>query len=162
MKEDYDGAEPAAASVTVRNLLLLGHLTGDAALVDRARRTLERYGPQLGRAVRVMPLMVANLVPWHGGGTQIVTAGAAEDPDTAALEAVVAAHHLPWAVTVPLGTAARTAALSAELPWVAGMAPREGHATAFVCHDFVCRAPVTDPDALAGELDGIARGAAVG
>jgi hypothetical protein len=56
LKEDYDGAEPAAASVTVRNLLTLGHLAGEQALIDRAGRTLERYGPQIGRAVRVMPL----------------------------------------------------------------------------------------------------------
>ena len=45
LKEDYDGAEPAAASVTVRNLLMLAQLAGDAAYHDRARRTLERYGP---------------------------------------------------------------------------------------------------------------------
>jgi uncharacterized protein YyaL (SSP411 family) len=44
LKEDYDGAEPAAASVTVRNLITLGHLTGDAAFTDAARRSLERYG----------------------------------------------------------------------------------------------------------------------
>src|SRR5262245_27404909 len=58
LKEDYDGAEPAAASVTVGNLLALGHLVGDETLRQRAGRTLERYGPQIGRAVRVMPLMV--------------------------------------------------------------------------------------------------------
>src|SRR5690606_32011978 len=42
-KEDYDGAEPAAASVAVRNLIALGRLTGDHTLLDRAARTLERY-----------------------------------------------------------------------------------------------------------------------
>src|SRR5438132_13040998 len=65
-KEDYDGAEPSAASVTVRNLLALGHVVGDAALIDRAKRTLERYGPGLGRVARVMPLMLGNLAAWHG------------------------------------------------------------------------------------------------
>ena len=30
LKEDYDGAEPAASSVAVLNLLTLAHLTGDA------------------------------------------------------------------------------------------------------------------------------------
>ena len=52
LKEDYDGAEPAAASVTVRNLIRSAHLAGDAALLDRARRTLERYGPGLGQRRR--------------------------------------------------------------------------------------------------------------
>ena len=63
MKEDYDGAEPAAASVTVRNLLSLGHLLGDASFSDRAKRTLERYGPEIGQVVRVMPLMVTLRTP---------------------------------------------------------------------------------------------------
>ena len=37
MKEDYDGAEPTASSVSVLNLLVLSHLVDDAA-VDRADR----------------------------------------------------------------------------------------------------------------------------
>ena len=50
LKEDYDGAEPGAASVTVRNLLVLGDLLGDAASVERAAdaRTVRH---QSGRVV---------------------------------------------------------------------------------------------------------------
>jgi uncharacterized protein YyaL (SSP411 family) len=40
VKEDYDGAEPAAGSVAVRNLITLGHLTSDAAVTAQAVRTL--------------------------------------------------------------------------------------------------------------------------
>jgi uncharacterized protein YyaL (SSP411 family) len=61
IKEDYDGAEPAAASVTVRNLLVLGHVVSDPSLLDRARRTMERYGPQLGRVARVMPFLLSDV-----------------------------------------------------------------------------------------------------
>ena len=39
LKEDYDGAEPAAASVTVRNLLMLGHL-----VVGSGRCSIARSG----------------------------------------------------------------------------------------------------------------------
>jgi uncharacterized protein len=161
VKEDYDGAEPAAASVTVRNLITLGHLTGDAALIDRASRTLERYGPEIGRAVRVMPLMVSNIALWRGGGTQILLAGAADAPDTRALSAAVARQHQPWAVTIPLVTPEAAQALAARLPWV-GATPVRAEAAAYVCDNFTCQPPVSDVDALTRQLEDALRGKRVG
>ena len=37
LKEDYDGAEPSASSVAALNTLTIAHLTGDTAMVERAR-----------------------------------------------------------------------------------------------------------------------------
>ncbi len=155
LKEDYDGAEPAAASVTVRNLLTLGHLAGDAALIDRARRTLERYGPQIGRAVRVMPFMVANVVLWHGGSTQIVIAGEPGE-GTSALERAAAQHYLPWAVTIPIRDASAAEGLGHRWPWMAAMIPRGGAPTAYVCTNFACQAPETDAEAFGRQLSTLA------
>ena len=152
MKEDYDGAEPSAASVTVRNLLQLGHITGEASYADRARRTFERYGAHLGQVARVMPLMVANLTLWHGRRSEIVVVGRRETEDFRALEAAIAATYLPRAVVVPVDASAGAAAL-ARMPWLQAMTARQGKATAYVCHEFTCREPVTDSAALAAELD---------
>ena len=152
LKEDYDGAEPAAASVTVRNLITMAHLVDDEALLDRARRTLERFGPEIGRVVRVMPFMVANVALWNATKTQIVIAGARGAADAAALQAAVAARYLPGAVVVPLGPAGADE-LADLMPWTTAMTPRDGRATAWVCHDFACQAPETDPDALARQLE---------
>ncbi|HEX5214650.1 MAG TPA: thioredoxin domain-containing protein [Vicinamibacterales bacterium] len=153
LKEDYDGAEPSAASVTVRNLLMLGHLVGDQQYVDRARRALERYGPHIGRVARVMPLMLSTLVHWHATPTQVVIAGEAAAPGAADLEQVLARHYLPWAVTVRLAAPDAAARLSKQAPWLAAMTARDGRATAYVCRDFACNAPVTDADALSAQLD---------
>jgi hypothetical protein len=155
LKEDYDGAEPAAMSVTVRNLLVLGHLVGDHALVTRAGRTLERYGPEIGRIVRVMPFMVANVALWHLGASQVVIAGGADASDTARLEHVVASRYLPGAVTLVIPPTGADAALAARAPWLAAMTSKDGKATAFVCRDFTCREPVTDEAALAAQLDAL-------
>jgi uncharacterized protein YyaL (SSP411 family) len=148
LKEDYDGAEPAAASVTVRNLLTLSHLVGDQSLADRAGRTLERYGSAIGRVARVMPLMMSNLVLWHGRAPQIVIAGPAGRADTRALESTLAKRYLPFAVTVSLDPTTDLSRWSKVAPWLASMRPRDDRATAYVCVDFTCREPVTDPAAL--------------
>src|SRR5262249_42954488 len=75
LKEDYDGAEPSASSVSVHNLLLLAHLTGDEDARAKAERTLGRYGPRAGRAARAIPMMLAALSTWHAGTAQIVAIG---------------------------------------------------------------------------------------
>jgi uncharacterized protein YyaL (SSP411 family) len=154
LKEDYDGAEPAAASVTVRNLITLGHLTGDTALISRAERTLQRYGAGIGRAVRMMPLMVANVAQWRQSATQVVLVGHPEGADYRTLESVVASKFLPGAVVIPVHPGETQQALGARLPWLAAMSMRDDRATAYVCRDFVCREPVTDAAALGAAVDG--------
>jgi uncharacterized protein YyaL (SSP411 family) len=42
------------------------------------------------------------------------------------------------------------------------MALRDGHATAYVCSDFTCQAPVTDAAALDAQIEDLARGKRVG
>jgi uncharacterized protein YyaL (SSP411 family) len=156
IKEDYDGAEPAAASVTVRNLLTLGHLVADPSLVERAARTLERYGPGLGQVARVMPLMLSNIALWHGGAAQVVIVGDRGSAETLALEAVVAQIYAPGAIQMSLPLAGADAQLADRLPWLGAMRARDGRATAYVCRDFACQAPVTEPADLARQLQALA------
>jgi uncharacterized protein len=147
LKEDYDGAEPAAASITVRNLLTLAHLTGDQAWTDRARRSLERYGTELGQVARVMPFMVSNVAAWHGTAAQIVIVGDAGEARRA-LERSVASRYLPFAVAVTITPGEAQQALAGRLPWVQAMTLRDGAPAAYVCQAFACQAPVTTAAAL--------------
>jgi uncharacterized protein YyaL (SSP411 family) len=156
LKEDYDGAEPSGASVTVRNLILLADLVGETSYADRARRTLERYGSQIAPIVRVMPFMVANVAYWHGRKAQIVIAGPREAAQTAALELAVARRYLPFAAVIPLEPGPPQQTMAARMPWLGAMGPRDGHPSAYVCHDFTCQAPVTDPAALDRQLEELA------
>jgi uncharacterized protein len=152
LKEDYDGAEPGAASVAVRNLLVLGNLTGNAAYVERAQRTLERYGSQIGRVVRVMPFMVTNVIYWHARKLQLVIVGPRQSADTVTLERVPAQRYLPFGVVIPVEPGAPQQALSKRLPWLGAMTDRDGRPSVYVCYDFTCQAPVTDAAALEHQL----------
>jgi uncharacterized protein YyaL (SSP411 family) len=156
LKEDYDGAEPAAASVTVGNLLTIHHLAGDDRVRARAQRTLERYGPQIGRATQVMPWMVSNLVLWHAAPAQVVLVGTPGSDDLAALERVLARTYLPAAVTIVRPAGPAPDALRARLPWLAAMDMVGGRAAAYVCRNFTCEAPVTDSAELDTRLQDLA------
>ncbi len=150
LKEDYDGAEPAASSVATLNALTIAHLTGDSAVRERAERTLARYGPGIGAAARTLPMMLCALSGWHAGYSQIVVVGT---PDAALpLAREVARHYLPFGIVVPITPGPAQAALGRVLPFTSAMSLREERPAAYVCRDFTCRQPVTTPDALASEL----------
>jgi len=150
LKEDYDGAEPSASSVSVLNLLALAHLLDDGEARKKVERTLGRYGERAGRAARVIPMMLAGLSTWYAGATQIVVLG--DDLDAAPLRAEVARHYLPFAVVVPVMPGDQQQALLAAMPFVGALRQKEGRATVFVCRDFACREPVTTAEALAAQL----------
>lgn len=154
LKDEYDGAEPAATSVAVLNLLVLSHLTGDAAMADRVTTTFGTLGARASMSGRSVPMMLAALSTYHAGVPQIVIAGEPDAADTRALSEVVRRHYIPTAVVVPVSEA-QHAPLSRLLPWTRSLRQREGRATAFVCRDFACQTPTTSVDELDAQLEGI-------
>jgi len=151
LKEEYDGAEPAASSVAVLNLLTLSHLTGDPAMAEKIERTLAMFGGSAAARGRAVPMMLAALSTYHARMPQVVLAGEPDEPGTRALAAVVRRHYLPTAVVVPV-SGAQQAPLARLLPWTAALGARGGRATAYVCREFACQAPATSPDDLAAQL----------
>jgi hypothetical protein len=79
MKEDYDGAEPTASSVSVMNLLVLSHLVHDPQWTERIERTLRYFGARLEKIGRAVPMMAAALSVYTAGLRQVVIAEAEQD-----------------------------------------------------------------------------------
>ncbi|MEN3340057.1 MAG: uncharacterized protein V7647_3733 [Acidobacteriota bacterium] len=149
LKEDYDGAEPAASSVSASNALTIAHLTGDANVRSKAERTLARYGPRIGAAGRAVPMLLCALSAWHAGYSQVVVVGS---PDrTRPLLEEVSRRYLPFAIVIPIAPNGNGTSVGRLLPFAAGMSDRGG-AAAYVCRNFTCRQPVTTVEDLAREL----------
>ncbi len=123
MKEDYDGAEPTASSVSVLNLLQLSHLVEDAAWSDRIERTLRLFGTRLEQMGRGVPMMAAALSAYLAGMQQIVVVEGDSGGDE--LRRAIAMRYLPFAVTIHLINERRHA-LAGSLPFIAAMQPVNG------------------------------------
>ena len=152
LKEDYDGAEPAASSVAAWNLLTISHLVPDEQATARLRRTFSAFARRLTQFGHAAPFMLCALGAWHAGLTQIVVAEAQDDASTSALLDVLATTYRPFAITVRRRREIGADRWREYLPFVAAMQPMNGRATAYVCRDFTCREPVTTPDALRAQL----------
>ena len=151
LKEDYDGAEPAASSVTVLNLLALSHLTSGATFEPEIDRALVMFAPRIAQSGRTVPMMMAALSTYHAGMSQIVITGDRVAAGTRALMDEVRRRYLPFAVIVPL-VSGHAGAIGTLLPWTEAMARRAEEPTAYVCRDFTCLTPATSADDLASQL----------
>jgi uncharacterized protein YyaL (SSP411 family) len=149
MKEDYDGAEPAASSIGAFNLLALTHLVDDASLSARLERVLGEAGARAARSGRAAPMMLAALSAYHAGMGQVVLTGDPALPAAAALAAVVRGRYLPSMITVPVRPE-HHASLAVRLPWTSAMDGDQP--LAYVCRDFTCQSPASDAATLAGHL----------
>jgi uncharacterized protein YyaL (SSP411 family) len=149
LKEDYDGAEPAASSVAALNALKIAHLTGDNSLREKVERTLGRYGPRIGASGRQIPMMLCALSAWYAGYSQIVIVGT----EASAMKQELARHHLPFAIVIPVAPGHDQETVSRMLPFTASMTSRGAAAAAYVCRDFTCRQPVITADELVRQLE---------
>ncbi|XP_068438650.1 spermatogenesis-associated protein 20 isoform X2 [Clinocottus analis] len=95
LKEDQDGAEPSANSVSASNLLRLSHYSGRREWLQRSRQLLAAFSDRLTKVPIALPEMVQALMAQHYTLQQIVICGQRDAPDTAGLLAAVNSLFLP-------------------------------------------------------------------
>ena len=148
MKEDYDGAEPSANSVSALNLLRLSRMLGNEEASEKAERIFAISGRQLeGMPAAVPQLLVAIQYSLHPE-RQSVVAGAPGASDTQALVSAVRKGFHPDQVILLADGAEAQAWLSERVPSLAGMKPVHDKAALYRCENFTCSAPVTDVASL--------------
>ncbi|KAM8836191.1 spermatogenesis-associated protein 20 isoform 1-T1 [Spinachia spinachia] len=147
LKEDQDGAEPSANSVSASNLLRLSHYCGRQEWLQRSQQLLAAFSDRLTRVPIALPEMVQALMAEHYKLQQIVICGQRDAPDTSSLLAAVHSLFLPHKLLMHTDGDA-DGFLRARLPVLSSMSRRGGVAAAYVCQDFTCSPPVTDPQEL--------------
>ena len=160
VKDDYDGAEPSAGSVSVLNLLTLSHLSGALATTSKIESALGRFGPRLGAAARVLPLMAVALAQYHTGLSQLVVVGPEGRPDTEQLKQIAASRYLPFTVKISVEPGAAEKVLAEQFPFIGSMGLIDGKAAAYVCTNFACQEPTTDPERFEEQLQSLGPGGA--
>jgi uncharacterized protein YyaL (SSP411 family) len=152
MKDDNDGAEPAASSVAALNLLRLAQFRNNKQMAGRARKTIDAFATTLSHFPSAMPQMLVALDAASSKPRQIVIAGKGEVPETKALLGEVNRHFLPKTILVLADGAEGQKYLGEQNEAIGAMSPIDGKSAAYVCENFTCKAPVTDPKELAALL----------
>lgn len=153
-KEDQDGAEPCGNSMAVHNLIRLANYLKREDLRDKAGKTLTCFSERLKSIPVALPEMCSALMLYQNYPTQVFIAGPTEDNDTQALLDVVRSRFMPGRIlAVADGPGGRAGLLYQRIETFQRLRPVHGKAAAYVCRNFACNLPVTDPNELASTLD---------
>ncbi len=146
-KDLQDNAVPSGNAMATTILLRLAALTGQARYREAAERALglvaevaPRHPTFFGQWLVALDFGLADV-------DEVAIIGDAGSPATRALLSVVERGFRPHQVV-----AVRAAPSPTVIELLEDRSELDGRSTAFVCHGFVCRLPVTEPAALAGLL----------
>jgi uncharacterized protein YyaL (SSP411 family) len=153
MRDDFDGAEPSANSVASLNLLRLAQVTGRKKWRDEADAIARGLDPRWVRSPSALPQLAVAVGFRLSPPKEIVIAGAPGAPDTEAMVRLVNERFLPNKILLLVDAGPAQQQLSRLLPVVADMDRRDGRATMYVCENYACRLPTSDPRTAARLLD---------
>ncbi|CAD6586378.1 MAG: hypothetical protein CYPHOPRED_003528 [Cyphobasidiales sp. Tagirdzhanova-0007] len=153
LKEYQEGAEPAAAAVSVSNLYRLAHLFYDETeeYEEKARATVGSASSLLERAPFVMGTLASNAMLDEDikGIKQIIVTGAATDSRTQQFLRVIRHTFIPNRMLIHLSSKHPQALLGSQNELIQSMV-KEGKADIpeiRICEGRVCGLPIVDPKA---------------
>jgi len=145
-KESYDGAIPSANSITVMNLMRLSRITESPELEEKASRvlsafafTVKQYPPSYTALLRAAMYL---LYP----SREVIVVGERDSGEVKEMLESINANFLPNTIVMfrPLPDDGIT-----ELnPRLREYVALDGKATAYVCQNYACQAPVTSASDL--------------
>lgn len=148
-KELYDGALPSGNSVAAMNLIRLSRITGGSTLEEYADRQFKAFGAMVGEnPSSYTHFMMAAMFAVYPG-KEVVIAGEKEQADTRQMINTLSSSFLPNTVSILASKDAKGQGLEKIVPFIQNQSMIEGKSTAYVCENFSCNAPVTNP----GELE---------
>lgn len=141
-KESYDGAIPSGNSAAVMNLVRIARLTGKHELEDKAKEILDYFSDQIEAAPTGHSYMLcAYLYLISDRASEVVIVGS---QNTEMLKTYNNLYS-PFSVSI----ANITPELVNLVPFISDYKEQDGKTAAYICRNFACSAPVTEPTALA-------------
>jgi aryl-alcohol dehydrogenase-like predicted oxidoreductase len=147
-REGADGATPSGNSVAVSALARLSFHYGRQDLRDAAIGGIRAYGRQIARYPRAFAKSLAVVDLLAAGPIELAFVGAPNDPGLEALQLAVREVFLPHRV---IASGDGTGTPSGH-PLLAGKGLVEGKAALYICRDFSCQRPITDPQEVTEAL----------
>ncbi len=143
-KESYDGAVPSGNSVAMLNLARLARFTGDMKWDAKARAVGAAFAAQASRIPMAHAFTMTAVDFLVGPTFEVVVAGSRGSDDTRAMLAAVDRAFVPNKVVV-FRPSEDPKPVAAVAPYTREQVAISGEATAYVCRNFACDLPTTDP-----------------
>ncbi|HET9954286.1 MAG TPA: hypothetical protein VFQ61_07270, partial [Polyangiaceae bacterium] len=146
-RSGHDGALPNANAVTARWLARVGYHYDSQDLVERARRALLGYGQLVERAPRMFATALCVTQWLLDGPTELVLVGDPGQPNTERFLEELSRRYLPNRVVAMFPDRSPPPTRLAR-----DKSALHGRPTLYVCRNFACLSPLTEPSHVAAAL----------
>ena len=152
-KGDFDGAEPSPNSVSALNLVRLSWFFDNKDWARMAEKTINAFRVQLSRSPSSLPQMLVALDASSSSPRQVVIAGKPDASDTRALLGEVNHRYQPNEILILADGGPGQTYFTQKIEFFKDVHPIGEKATAYVCENFVCQLPTSDPAVVSSLLD---------
>lgn len=145
-KEIYDGAMPSGNSIAMMNLLRLGRMTANTEWEQMAEESLKLFANSIEKAPTSFGAALLSVNFVEGDSQEIVIAGSHNDSKIDQFIRPLHGQFLPRAVVIfhdPEDNKIRDL-----VPYISDFGMKDGKPTAYVCQNYACELPTTDPDKM--------------
>ncbi|RIK69403.1 MAG: thioredoxin domain-containing protein [Planctomycetota bacterium] len=153
-KDANDGAIPSGNSVQFMNLQRLAVLLDRKDLSDEADRALKAFGGQLSESPFRSERFLTGVDFYHRRPREVaVIIAPGDEPGGQALINAAWRTYVPnLVIAAAIDGTPEAAAAARRIPLLAEKKPLDGKSAAYVCRNYACRAPTSDPAKLREEL----------
>ncbi|MDH5562775.1 MAG: aldo/keto reductase, partial [Nitrospirota bacterium] len=143
-REGADGATPSGNAVAASVLARLSFHFDREDFRTAATNAVRAYGQQIGHIARGFPksLMVVDLL--LRGPIELALVGSTDDKNYSQLRTAVNSCFIPYRIMAYH----EDPDVVTSHPLLAGKTPVNGKAALYICKNFACQAPITDPEAV--------------
>ena len=156
IKENIDTALPSSNSVAMLNLLKLSRLTGNHAFEDKAAKISRLMSSRVKGSELAFPMLLTALDFGLAPSQEVVIVGKKNSADTNLMLKALRKGYFPNAVVLFKPTQEQTPLINNYANFIEYMYAIDNKATAYVCINFKCNFPTTDPARMLDALTSIA------
>lgn len=152
-KEIYDGAIPSGNSVAMMNIVRLSRITGDSKLADMASQLAKTFSNNVERYPMGYSQLLSGVDFAIGPSFEIVIVGDITNYETKRMLNEINKKYIPNKVVLLKSDETEYKDISEIATYTKEQKMINGEATVYVCRNYVCNLPTTDPKKLAMQLN---------
>ena len=147
-KEIFDGAAPSANSQTILNLMKLSCILGEHEYIKWADEVVNAFGIKIKNHSRGCCHSLSGILFASSSSREIVITGSYDDLEYHKMLKIAHSSYNPFGIVIGLSNNTDRDKLADFIPGIMDKVAVNGSATAYICENFSCKAPVTSATQL--------------
>jgi len=147
-KEIYDGAVPSGNSIALLNLLRIGRITGAEDWQSKTDSLAQHFAPRVRQTPSAYTQLLQGIDFYLGPTYEVVISGNLRTDETKTMLKALWSKFLPNKILLHRPDVSSQPDITTIAPCTKNQAPHHNQTTAYICRNYSCLQPTTDPQVM--------------